>query len=164
MVERHERDAYRLAAAIVGADDAADATQEAFATAWRQLPQLRRSDRFLPWLRRITANRCRDMLRRAARRLDPLPLEGDMAAELLDAGGQRFEVTIEQQEVLDRAFESLSPEQRTVIALHYTLDLSIRDAAHTLGIPVGTAKSRLNEGLRRLREALTCLEGTDERA
>lgn len=67
-------------------------------------------------------------------------------------------MTVAQRDVLDAAFNSLTAEQRSVIALHYIADLSIRDVAATLGIRVGTAKSRLNAGLRTLRTALSELE------
>lgn len=71
-------------------------------------------------------------------------------------------MTVAQRDVLDAAFDSLTAEQRGVIALHYIADLSIRDVAATLGIRVGTAKSRLNAGLRILRTALSELEGSND--
>ena len=52
------------------------------------------------------------------------------------------------------AFAGLSADQRAVIALHYGADLSIRDAAESMGVAIGTAKSRLNTALRRLRKAV----------
>lgn len=158
LVDRHGPDAYRLAAAILGPVDAHDATQDALLSAWRQLPRLRQPERFLPWLRRITVNRCRDLLRQSGRRLQPLSLDVDEALPEIPAGGADFRVTIEHREILDGAFEALTADQRSVLALHYTADLSIRDAARVLGIPAGTAKSRLNSALRALRAALEATE------
>lgn len=158
LVDRHGSDAYRLATAILGPADAHDATQDALLSAWRQLPRLRQPDRFLPWLRRITVNRCRDLLRQSGRRLQPLSLDVEEALPEIPDRGADFRVTIEHREVLDRAFEALTADQRSVVALHYTADLSIRDAARVLRIPTGTAKSRLNSALRTLRAALEATE------
>lgn len=123
---------------------------------------MRRADSFLPWLRRITANRCRDLLRRAKRRVDPVPLDIELTNDLPTMRSEGFEVTLAQRDVLDAAFDSLTAEQRAVIALHYITDLSIRDVAATLGIPTGTAKSRLNAGLRTLRTELSELEESND--
>ncbi|MGI8828738.1 MAG: RNA polymerase sigma factor [Candidatus Limnocylindria bacterium] len=158
LVDRHGPDAYRLATAILGPADAHDATQDALLSAWRQLPRLRQPDRFLPWLRRITVNRCRDLLRQSKRRVQPLSLDAEEALPEIPAGGADFRVTIEHREILDRAFEALTADQRSVLALHYSADLSIRDAARVLRIPAGTAKSRLNSALRALRVALEATE------
>jgi RNA polymerase sigma-70 factor (ECF subfamily) len=56
--------------------------------------------------------------------------------------------------VLRPAFESLTPDQRALLALHYVSDLSIRECAESLGVRLGTAKSRLNAALAALRRAL----------
>ncbi|MEJ7802364.1 MAG: sigma factor-like helix-turn-helix DNA-binding protein, partial [Candidatus Limnocylindria bacterium] len=58
---------------------------------------------------------------------------------------------VEARMVLEPAFEQLSADQRAMLALHYSMGLSIAEAARALGIRVGTAKSRLNAGLNALR-------------
>jgi RNA polymerase sigma factor (sigma-70 family) len=154
LVERHAADTYRLAAAIVGTDDAADVAQESFVAAWQQLSRLRDVDAFTPWLRRITVNRARNWLRTRGRRpRAAIVLEGDEGASIADPGSD-FRAAAEARAILEPAFESLTPDQRAVLALHYTLGLSIADAAEALGIRVGTAKSRLSGGLAVLRRAL----------
>ena len=62
-----------------------------------------------------------------------------------------FRSAVEARVLLEPAIERLSPDQRAVIALHYTIGFSIAEAADVLGIRVGTAKSRLNAALRALR-------------
>jgi RNA polymerase sigma factor (sigma-70 family) len=154
LVERHAPDTYRLAAAIVGSDDAADVVQETFVAAWQQLPKLRSVDAFSPWLRRIAANRSRNWLRTRGRRpRAAIILDSDDAASIADPGGD-FRAAAEARAILEPAFDGLTPDQRAVLALHYSLGLSIADAADALGIRVGTAKSRLNGGLAALRRAL----------
>jgi RNA polymerase sigma factor (sigma-70 family) len=152
LVERHAVDTFRLAAAIVGPVDARDVTQETFAAAWQQLPRLRDADAFKPWLRRICVNRSRNWLRDQSRRGRPTSLDaGDELADRLPDPRRDFRGAVEARMVLEPAFEQLNPDQRAVLALHYSIGLSIAEAAAALGIRVGTAKSRLNAGLNALR-------------
>ena len=65
-----------------------------------------------------------------------------------------FLAAAEARVILEPAFESLTIDQRAVLALHYSIGLSISEAADTLGIRVGTAKSRLSAGLAVLRREL----------
>lgn len=159
LVERHAADTYRLAAAIVGEADARDVAQEAFVAAWQRLPRLRDANAFAPWLRRITVNRCRNWLRARNRRGRPISLQTDEASHLPDPG-RDFRVAVEARMVLEPAFESLLPDQRAVLALHYSMGYSITETADALELRVGTAKSRLNAGLAALRAAI----GPDEAA
>lgn len=152
LVERHGPDIYRMAAAIVGPDEARDVAQETFIAAWRELPRLRDPDRFEPWLRRILVNRSRNALR-TRRRRPAVSLSQPGPADTL-AGQVDFREAADARQALDGAFAALSADQRTVIALHYGAELSIREAAESMGVAAGTAKSRLNAALRRLRAAL----------
>lgn len=153
LVEVHAPQLHRLAAAIVGADEAADATQEALLSAWRELPKLRDVERFEPWLRRILVNRCRKFLRGRSRRITPVALEPGLGHDPVDPAPP-VDSLIAEQSAVDAVFERLSPEQRALVCLHYTMDLSIRESAAVLGIRTGTAKSRLNKALAALRAAL----------
>jgi RNA polymerase sigma-70 factor (ECF subfamily) len=156
LVEQHATETYRLAAAIVGSADAADVAQESFVTAWQQLPKLRDAATFRAWLRRICVNRSRNWLRARSRRPPAVVDVTDeaTAAVLPDPGGD-FRGAVEARTVLEPAFEALTPDQRAVLALHYSIGLSIAEAADALGVRVGTAKSRLSAGLVALRRELT---------
>jgi RNA polymerase sigma-70 factor (ECF subfamily) len=148
LVEHFGPQLYRLATAIVGPEDARDVAQETFVVAWRDLPRLREAGRFEPWLRRILVNRSRNVLRARRRRpTDSLDLAG---ADHLARQGD-FREAVHARQALDGAFAGLSADQRAVIVLHYGADLSIREVADSMGVAVGTAKSRLNGALRRLR-------------
>jgi len=155
LVQRHATDTYRLAAAIVGVADAADVTQETFVAAWQQLPKLRDADALPAWLRRICINRSRNWLRSRRRRpqavLDPAYEEA--ASAIPDPRGD-FLAAAEARVLLEPAFDALTPDQRAVLALHYSLGLSITEAADALGVRVGTAKSRLSAGLAAMRREL----------
>jgi RNA polymerase sigma-70 factor (ECF subfamily) len=147
LAERSLPDVYRLASAIVGPDDARDVAQEALVAAWGELPRLRETSRFEPWLRSIVLNRARNVLRSRRRRPTVGLIEGygfDVAHEPLAETEQRLEI--------EAAFGGLGSAQREVLALHYVLDLPLREVARILEIPEGTAKSRLHAALRALRE------------
>jgi RNA polymerase sigma-70 factor, ECF subfamily len=154
LVEQHAAATYRLAAAIVGVVDAADVTQETFVAAWRELPKLRDAGAFGPWLRRICVNRSRNWLRMLARRARAGVRVDDPAASPIPDPAGDFRAATEARAALEPAFEALTPDQRAVLALHYSMGFSIAEAADALGIRVGTAKSRLSAGLAALRREL----------
>jgi RNA polymerase sigma-70 factor (ECF subfamily) len=130
-------------------EQAKDAVQNALVRAWRNLPTLRDPDRFDAWLNRLLVRACIDEARRLRRhRLTVELTEIDLAAP------DRVESSIADRDQLERGFLRLDPEMRAVIVLHHYLDLPLPAVATTLGIPVGTAKSRLHRALHLLRAAL----------
>ena len=160
IAERHLADLYRLAAAMVGEDDARDVTQETLVAAWRELPRLREVDRFPAWLRSIHMNRCRNLLRTRRRR--PAISHGiDPSAPYLTDERLRDEPIsrLHAAWAVDEALDRLPADERAVFALHYVADLTLREVGRTLGIPEGTAKTRLHSGLLRLRSELSRDEG-----
>ena len=143
---------FRLAAAMVGPDDAADMVQEAFVSAWRELPRLRDSDRWEAWLRSILMNRCRNALRTRSRRPKLVLLDPDGQANVPHMRHEPMR-DVDNRWAMRDALAALRPEDRAVIVLHYLADLPLRQVASVLGLRLGTVKSRLNAGLRALRAA-----------
>ena len=128
---------------------ARDAVQEGFIRAWRNLPTLRDPDRFEGWVRSLVFRSCIDVLRRRGRRpieVELSPVDGPPVADM--------SAVIADRELLDMALQRLHPEWRAVVVLHYYLGMSLPDVAATLGIPVGTAKSRLHRSLAVMRAAI----------
>ncbi len=152
LVESHGPAIYRLATAIVGPEDARDVAQEALVAAWRDLPNLRRVDRFEVWIRRIVINRSRNALRSRGRR-PAERLEGMTVAEPASSTPD-FRDAIHARDSLDVAFAGLSADHRAAVVLHYGAELSIRETADAMGVAVGTAKSRLHAALGRMRTAM----------
>ena len=131
------------------ADLAEDAVQAALIVAWKELRTLRDPARFEPWLHRILTNECYAEARRRTRwstDLRILVTEGPAEAEGI--------LTVNDRDQLERAFRRLTLEQRAVLVFHHYLDLTIADVAERLGIPVGTAKSRLHAATAALRASL----------
>ena len=130
-------------------DVAKDAVQNALIRAWRDLPTLRDCDRFDAWLHRLLVRSCIDEARRLRRHrvdVEPTALEtptaGDSAAVVAD------------RDELERGFVRLDPEMRVLIVMHHYFDLPLPAIAAILGLPLGTAKSRLHRGMQELRAAL----------
>jgi RNA polymerase sigma-70 factor (ECF subfamily) len=127
---------------------AEDAVQEALVRAWQQLPSLRDPDRFDAWLYRLVVNACADQgrqLRRFSAEVRPLAIDTAVADET---------GSVADREQLERGFIRLKPEQRAVIVLHHYSGFSAAEIARILGIPEGTARSRLHYATEALRAAL----------
>jgi len=141
LMERHERRVYNLAYRMLGSpEDARDATQDAFLSCFRHLAKFRGDSSFSTWLHRIALNACYDALRRRrdttsleGRSVDPMPVpdHADRAAAATD---------------VQRALLGVPPDFRAVLVMHELQDLPLEDIAATLGLPVGTVKSRLHRG------------------
>ena len=131
-------------------DLAMDAVQNALVRAWRDLPTLRDPDRFDSWLYRLLINACTDEIRRARRHRLDVDI-GDLTTEPATADATSM---VADRDELERGFDRLDPEERAVIVLHHFLDLPLPEVALTLGIPLGTVKSRLYRGLREMRAVL----------
>jgi RNA polymerase sigma-70 factor, ECF subfamily len=135
--------AYRLAWAILrDSADADDATQDAFAMAWRKRSSLRDVDRFDAWFGRILVNVCRDRLR-SSRSSGVRPLEE--APEPTVGDSSAF---VSNRDAVDRALDRLDPDHRIVVILRYWADLQVDEIAARMGIPPGTVKSRLHNALK----------------
>jgi RNA polymerase sigma-70 factor (ECF subfamily) len=128
---------------------ARDAVQDAYIRAWRDLPGLRDPDRLDAWLHRLTVNACLDSARRRRRR----PIEVEMSPLTPPTVGDATGSVADRDE-LERGFRQLGEDHRAVLVLHYYVGLSVPALAETLGIPLGTAQSRLGRALAALRAAL----------
>jgi RNA polymerase sigma-70 factor (ECF subfamily) len=126
---------------------AEDAVQGALVEMWRSLPKLRDVDRFEAWSYRILVNACYRESKRHRRWLGQLRSLSEPTAP--DGTGP-----VNDRDQLERGFAELSIDHRAVVVLHYYLDLTIEDTANALGISFGTAKSRLNRAMAKLRAAL----------
>jgi RNA polymerase sigma-70 factor, ECF subfamily len=130
-------------------DLAQDATQQALLTVWQHLPTLRDPARFEAWSYRLLVRACYAegrKERRWAPNLRVLPSEERTADDGLSS--------VVDRDQLERGFRRLSLDHRSVVVLHHYLDLPLDRVADVLGIPVGTAHSRLHHAMRALRAAV----------
>jgi RNA polymerase sigma factor (sigma-70 family) len=127
---------------------AEDAVQDAFVHAWRSLPSLRDPERWDAWLRRLVVNACADQGRGKQRRA--VEVRMIQIQPTVDDDIRSFE----DYDQLERGFRRLKPDQRAAVVLHFYLGLTVPEVADALGVPVGTAKSRIHYATEALRAAL----------
>jgi len=131
------------------ADQAEDAVQAALIVAWREIRTLRDPERFEPWLHRILTNECYAEARRRRRWS-----AGVRVIPVAEQAGAGDILTIDDRDQLERAFRRLTLEQRAILVFHHHLGLRLPEVAERLGIPLGTAKSRLHYATGALRASL----------
>jgi RNA polymerase sigma-70 factor (ECF subfamily) len=150
LVERIGTSLYTVARRILRDTTLAeDATQHALIDAWRNLHRLKDPARFEPWLHRLLVNACFAEARRERRHrgnLRLLPHDGRRSADPASA--------LAIQDQIDYAFRNLSVQHRTVVTLVHYLGYAPAEAAEAMGIPTGTARSRLHYALAELRAAI----------
>jgi RNA polymerase sigma-70 factor (ECF subfamily) len=173
LVTLHQSAAFRVAYVLTGtAADAEDAAQEAFVKAFLALDRFAVEAPFRPWLLAIVGNEARNRIRSRSRRESlaeraVAAVRGGAArSTIADASPSPAAAPSPEIEVISgethaevrAALAALGEDERRVVACRYLLGLSEQETAAALGIPAGTAKSRLHRGLRRMREALETLE------
>ena len=125
-----------------------DAVQQTLVIAWRELPRLRDPDRFDAWRMRLLVE---PATRKRVRRRPGPARSASSPSSLRCRDGSS---SIEDRDQLERGFRRLTPEQRAILVLRHYLGLEPAEIAETLGIPVGTARSRLHYAHRAMRAAL----------
>jgi RNA polymerase sigma-70 factor, ECF subfamily len=130
-------------------DLAEDATQQALLAIWRDLPQLHDPARFDAWSYRLLVRACYAEGRRTRQwspNLRLLPADEPTGSDAMGS--------VVDRDQLERGFRRLSIDHRAVVVLHHYLDLPLEEVAETLGVPIGTVRSRLHHAMRGLRAAL----------
>lgn len=128
---------------------AQDATQQALLGAWRDLPSLRDAGRFDAWLHRLVVHACYVQSRGERRWTSRVRLLSPPEGESSDVARD-----VVNRDAIERAFRALSPEHRAVVVLHHHFGYQLTEIADALGIPAGTARSRLHHAVRHLRQSL----------
>jgi RNA polymerase sigma factor (sigma-70 family) len=155
VVRTHSARVYRLAYRLTGNPyDAEDLTQDVFVRVFRSLSTYTPGT-FEGWLHRITTNLFLDQVRRKQRiRFDAL---GDDAADRLPGRGPTPAQAYDDHHFDDdvqRALDALAPDFRAAVVLCDIEGLSYEEVAATLGIKLGTVRSRIHRGRAQLRESL----------
>jgi RNA polymerase sigma-70 factor (ECF subfamily) len=128
---------------------AEDAVQQTLVIAWRELPNLRDPDRFDAWLQRLLVNACYAEARRWktwTAHVRILPVGAQV--------GPDEALSVDDRDRLERGFRRLPPDQRAILVFRHYLGLTPTEIAARLGIPVGTARSRLHYAHRAMRAAI----------
>ena len=168
LVTSYQRRIFATVYRILGSsEDAREMAQEAFLRAWSKLESFREGARFSTWLYTIALNLTRSELRKRKVRRDIRPVSLD-AGRKDDEGrsadpedpAESPDETVERNELYERArreVAALAPASREVVVLRDMQDLSYEEIAETLGLPIGTERSRLHRARETLRERLAPL-------
>ena len=153
LVDRHRPVVVRVAARIVGSEDAEDVSQDAFLRAFHRLDHFRGDAPFRAWLLRITHNAALDHL--ARRRPEPVdPQEFDASEPSASRPpAERLELR-ERIERLERKLHGLSAHHRAVLVLRDAEGMSYEEIADITDSPLGTVKGRLHRARREFVEML----------
>jgi RNA polymerase sigma factor (sigma-70 family) len=148
LIMADQDDYYRLAYVLTGnPHDAGDALEDMIVVLFEKIHQLRDERAFAAWSRTILRNCCRQIQRSQQR---TLPVE-DVQLPVHTAD---LSLAIMENMVLRSSLEQLDSLHREVIRLRYYLDYDYQTIARMLGIPVGTVRSRLANGLKKLKTIL----------
>jgi RNA polymerase sigma-70 factor (ECF subfamily) len=166
LVLHHQNAVYNVAYRIMGEPDtAADATQEAFISAYQSLRQFQGGS-FKAWLMRIATNACYDELRRRKRRpltsLDEVTEENESSTLLISqnsAGPEEQRQRAELVEAIERCLQDLPDDQRIAAILCDVEGYDYNEIAEITSASLGTVKSRLSRARAKLRD---CLQGMRE--
>lgn len=167
LIAQYEKKVYNLAFRLTGNhEDASDVAQEAFIRVYNSLPEFRGDSSFATWLYRIVNNVGMDELRKRKRQRatsldDTVTVEdGEMTRQLADSAGgpeQALE-RVETQRAVQESINSLDEEYRMVVVMCDLQGYSYNEIAETLGINLGTVKSRLHRARQALKEKFSSLE------
>ncbi|GMU93698.1 MAG: hypothetical protein AMXMBFR4_27560 [Candidatus Hydrogenedentota bacterium] len=156
LVRTYRNDVYAMAFHFVrNREEAWDISQEVFIKAHRALARFRGDSTFKTWLMRITANQCKDVLKK--RRLDAVPYND--ALDTHDAPSQVLgpRHTLEASELgdaIEKALDALPHKHRTAFILREYEGLSYEEMAQAMGCTIGTVMSRLHHARRKLQNSL----------
>jgi RNA polymerase sigma-70 factor, ECF subfamily len=162
LVAEHQRMVVQLAMNLLGdRDEALDLSQEVFLRVFRTIHRFRGQSSLRTWIYRIAVNQARNRHRfwRRRHRADQVSLDQHLAShgDSLSAGESTPDRVLAQKELaerLQRALDHLPFDQRTAIILREIDGLSYEEIAFSLGVAVGTVKSRLTRARQALRQEL----------
>ena len=150
LVREHSGLVYRVALRVLGAQEAQDASQEAWIRAWRNIENFRGDSAFSTWLYRITVNTCLSTRRKESRRKER-ESSGDELPFLPEPGGgdadpEAAALSAHQREELLAALDHVRAEHRAALVLRHMEGLSYAEIAQVLDVPEGTAKGWVSRG------------------
>jgi RNA polymerase sigma-70 factor (ECF subfamily) len=163
IVDRYSRLVYNVALRSVSSpEDAADISQDTFLKAWRSIGSFRGDCALSTWLCRIALNCCCDHARSAKRhRVLSLTVQEDEDSKVLDIPGTDVTAMPEEEltrqteiEAVREAIDSLPEDQKMIITMRDITGLSYAEIAGTLGLEMGTVKSRINRARGNVKKFL----------
>jgi RNA polymerase sigma-70 factor (ECF subfamily) len=161
IVKRHRDRMWAVALRTLGdPDEAADAVQDAFVSAYRKAGSFRGEAAVTTWLHRIVVNACLDRMRRRSVR----PVADEELIDAVERDSPLSDHTVEREVSMEvsAALKLLPPDQRAALVLVDMMGYSVEDAAAVLEVPAGTVKSRCARGRAKLVPILSHLRNRSD--
>lgn len=157
--DRYKKYIYTIAYHYTGnKEDALDLTQEVFLAIFKSLERFDDSFSMLPWIKRITINKCLNYLRdkKEAISLNQPLEEGQEIQDLLLSSSNTEEEVLyfDTKETLTKAIHALPPDERMAIILRHMKGMKYAEIAKVMGVPLGTVKTYLHKGRKNLKSSL----------
>lgn len=159
LVRRHEKRTRASAYSVIhNAHIAEDAAQDAFLAAWLKLDRLREPEKFGIWVSRIAKNCAKNMAIRFRNYLSLDDVENIEYIRSEDSDPEQMLLTEEEAGLMRRGLRKLPERSQQVVYLHYYEDMSAEEIAKLMGISVGTVKSQLHDGRKKMRKELCSMD------
>lgn len=160
LYDRYKKYIYTIAYHYTGnKEDALDLSQEVFLSIFKSLDRFDESFSMLPWIKRITVNKCLNYLRdkKEALSLNQRVEDGHEIQDLLPSSGSAEEATLylDTKETLTKAIHALPAEERMAIILRHMKGMKYDEIAKMMGVPLGTVKTYLHRGRKNLKVCLS---------
>ncbi|MCI1693887.1 RNA polymerase sigma factor [Aneurinibacillus aneurinilyticus] len=151
LVNKYKNKVYALLLGMgVAPQDAQDITQESFIKAYRHLATYNQDKKFSSWLYKIAANSCLDAWRKQRREI----LDEREEEYIETASPEHAYLHKEQAQELRKHIDHLPEKYRLVLVLRYIDDLSYKEIAEVLDLPLPTVQTHLHRAKKKLRDAL----------
>ena len=147
LVMNQEMDYYKLAYVYMkNTEDSMDAMQDMIIILYENISKLKKDSSFYSWSKTILVNRCKKQLKEKQKLVSLDDIEEQSIDNIYDSS--------EDSVVLERYLNKLSEDHKEIIKLKYYLDLDYESISELLNIPLGTVKSRLSIGMKKLKETM----------
>ncbi len=159
LVRRHEKRVRSAAYSVIhNPHIAEDAAQDAFLAAWLKLDRLMDPEKFGAWAAKIAKNCAKNMALRFRNYLSLDDVDGLEYIRSDEDDPEQLLMTEEEARLLRRGLRKLPERAQQVVYLHYYEDMSAEDIANLIGVSVGTVKSQLHDGRRKMRKELCSMD------
>ncbi|MGE4282287.1 MAG: RNA polymerase sigma factor [Clostridia bacterium] len=147
LIMAQKQDYYKLAFVYMkNEEDALDVMEDMIVAIYENIHLLKNNEAFYSWSKTILVNRCKALLKKKKKVIYTDYIQEKVYEEKFNEK--------EEQVILEEHLSRLNAKHQEVLKLRYFLDLNYQSIAQLLKVPIGTVKSRINIGLRKLRESI----------
>lgn len=159
IIENYQGSVFGIGLKLMGTvEDAKDYSQDVFVHAYEKRQKYDPERPFEPWFYKLALNLGRQRLRKRRE----VPRSESMPVEMVEETAERSFMQSEKEDLVRYALQKLKPKYRECLALRFEADMQLHEIVQTLGISLGTVKTRLRRGLMAFKEAYVKVGGLNE--